>query len=294
MKKRFANLKTNKTYAEKKRGQSVLRQVAGPEPEKIRVDEALLILQIARSRSHGVDLVRRQLINFKSRPVLRPSKTILKSEMKDLSLVEGAENKLVSRAGEKLAGAAESFKLNFKDRVVLDVGSSTGGFTQYALNKGAKKVIAVEVGTNQMAPSLRLDSRVELHEKTDIRDFKTDQKIDIIVIDVSFISLTKILPSLLSLINKTNSKTNIIAMAKPQFEGQPNDLNGGVVKNSAIRRQLLKNLENWLLSSGFIIKFKQDSKLAGKKGNEERFYWLEVGVGSIYAKPSNPQAPLGR
>ena len=276
MKKRFANLKTNKTYAEKKRGQSVLHQATGPEPEKIRVDEALLILQIARSRSHGADLVRRQLINFKSRPVLRPSKTILKSEMKDLSLAEGAENKLVSRAGEKLAGAAESIKIDFKQKTVLDVGSSTGGFTQYALNKGAKKVIAVEVGTNQMAPSLRLDSRVELHEKTDIRDFKTDQKIDIIVIDVSFISLTKIMLSLKNLIKETESKTEIIAMAKPQFEGQPIDLNGGVVKNSAIRRQLLKNLESGLLNNGFIIKFKQDSKLAGKKGNEERFYWLNT------------------
>ena len=251
-----------------------MHQATGPEPEKIRVDEALLILQIARSRSHGADLVRRQLINFKSRPVLRPSKTILKSEMKDLSLAEGAENKLVSRAGEKLAGAAESIKIDFKQKTVLDVGSSTGGFTQYALNKGAKKVIAVEVGTNQMAPSLRLDSRVELYEKTDIRDFKTDQKIDIIVIDVSFISLTKIMLSLKNLIKETESKTEIIAMAKPQFEGQPSDLNGGVVKNSAIRRQLLKNLESWLLNNGFIIKFKQDSKLAGKKGNEERFYWL--------------------
>lgn len=272
MKKRFAKLKTNKTYAEKKRGQSVLHQKdVAMDPEKIRVDEALMLLKLVRSRSHGADLVRRKLVKFDGRDVLRPSKTILKTEINSLNLIEGAKNKLVSRAGEKLAGAAEHFKLNFKDKTVLDVGSSTGGFTQYALNNGAKKVLAVEVGTNQMASELRNNEKIELHEKTDIRDFKTNEKIDIVVIDVSFISLTKIMKSVLSLSNKD---TIIIAMAKPQFEGQPSDLNSGVVKNSAIRRQILKNLESWFINNGCIIKFKQDSSLAGKKGNEERFYWL--------------------
>jgi 23S rRNA (cytidine1920-2'-O)/16S rRNA (cytidine1409-2'-O)-methyltransferase len=272
MKKRFAQLKTNKTYAEKKRGQFILRQKGTDfNSEKIRVDEALMLLKLARSRSHGADLVRRKLVKFSSRNVLRPSKTILKTEIDLLNLVEGANNQLVSRAGEKLAGAAASFKLNFKDKTVLDVGSSTGGFTQYALNNGVKHVIAVEVGTNQMASEIRADGRVELHEKTDIRDFKTNQKIDIVVIDVSFISLTKIMPSVLNL---SSGYTQIIAMAKPQFEGQPSDLNSGVVKNSAIRRQILKNLENWFVNNGCVIKLKKDSSLAGKKGNEERFYWV--------------------
>jgi 23S rRNA (cytidine1920-2'-O)/16S rRNA (cytidine1409-2'-O)-methyltransferase len=113
-----------------------------------------------------------------------------------------------------------------------------------------------------MASEIRADGRVELHEKTDIRDFKTNQKIDIVVIDVSFISLTKIMPSVLNL---SSGYTQIIAMAKPQFEGQPSDLNSGVVKNSAIRRQILKNLENWFVNNGCVIKLKKDSSLAGKK-----------------------------
>jgi len=274
MKHRYRKLKLNKTYIEKKRGKSVFNQTDSSSPDYIRADEALFLLGLARSRSHGADLVRRSLVKFDNRPVLRPSKTIDKNHIAKLKLVAGANSSTVSRAGDKLSDASEAFKFSFNGKVVLDVGSSTGGFTQYALNNGAKKVIAVEVGTNQMVPELRFNEQVELHEKTDIRDFKTSQKIDVIVIDVSFISLTKILPSLLNLSKVTNSNPDILAMAKPQFEGQASDLNSGVVKNSAIRRQILKNLEDWLKLNNLVIKFKRDNQISGKKGNQERFYWL--------------------
>ena len=276
MKHRYRKLKLNKTYIEKKRGKSVFNQTDSSSPDYIRADEALFLLGLARSRSHGADLVRRSLVKFDNRPVLRPSKTIDKNHIAKLKLVAGANSSTVSRAGDKLADASEAFKFSFNGKVVLDVGSSTGGFTQYALNNGAKKVIAVEVGTNQMVPELRFNEQVELHEKTDIRDFKTSQKIDVIVIDVSFISLTKILPSLLNLSRATNYNPDILAMAKPQFEGQANDLNSGVVKNSAIRRQILKNLEDWLKLNNLVIKFKRDNQISGKKGNQERFYWLTL------------------
>lgn len=276
MKHRYRSLKLNKTYAEKRRGKSVFEQKNSSNANLIRADEALFISGLARSRSHGADLIRRGLVKFSGRPVLRPSKTIPSDDISALSLVSGIKSTSVSRAGEKLAAASEAFKFNFKDKVVLDVGSSTGGFTQFALSSGAKKVIAVEVGTNQMVPELRADERVELHEKTDIREFHTEQKIDVIVIDVSFISLTKILPSVLNLSRETGSNPDILAMAKPQFEGQPDDLNAGVVKNSAIRRQILKDLEQWLKLNGFVIKQKQDNSLTGKKGNQERFYWLSL------------------
>ena len=276
MKHRYRKLKLNKTYVEKKRGKSVFNQTDSSSPDYIRADEALFLLGLARSRSHGADLVRRSLVKFDNRPVLRPSKTIDKNHIAKLKLVAGANSSTVSRAGDKLADAAEAFRFSFDGKIVLDVGSSTGGFTQYALNNGAKKVIAVEVGTNQMVPELRFNEQVELHEKTDIRDFKTSQKIDVIVIDVSFISLTKILPSLLNLSRATNSNPDILAMAKPQFEGQANDLNSGVVKNSAIRRQILKNLEDWLKLNNLVIKFKRDNQISGKKGNQERFYWLTL------------------
>src|SRR5438552_731955 len=104
------------------------------------------------------------------------------------------DSQYVSRGALKLASVADVLELDFKGKTVLDVGSSTGGFSDYALQHGAVRVIAVEAGTGQMHPSLRDDPRIELHEKTDIRDFKTDQAIDLAVIDVSFISLRDILP----------------------------------------------------------------------------------------------------
>lgn len=176
----------------------------------------------------------------------------------------------VGRAGEKLAGAAAKLSLDFKNKVVLDVGSSTGGFTQYALSHAAAKVIAVDAGTEQLHPSLRLEQRVELHEKTDIRDFKTDETIDIILIDVSFVSLRQILPAVAGL---ASMDTQIAALLKPQFEAAAKDLNKGVVKNDSIRRRILKDFELWT-KKYFIIKAKADSDLPGTHGNRERFYLL--------------------
>ncbi|MGH7157279.1 MAG: TlyA family RNA methyltransferase [Candidatus Saccharimonadales bacterium] len=177
----------------------------------------------------------------------------------------------VSRAALKLASAADKLGLDFKDKTVLDVGSSTGGFTDYVLKRGAAKVIAVEVGTEQLHPSLRTNSKVELHEKTDIRDFKMDAKPDIILIDVSFISLRQILPAVSEIASKN---TQIVAMIKPQFETEPKDLNKGVIKNDSIRRQIFKDFESWA-KNYFIIKTKADSQVSGAKGNLERFYLLQ-------------------
>src|SRR5882724_9882209 len=115
----------------------------------------------------------------------------------------------VSRGALKLASVADKFGLDFSGKLVLDVGSSTGGFTDYALQHGAAKVIAVDVGTQQLHPSLRTHSRVELHEQTDIRNFKTQQTIDLIVIDVSFISLRLILPNVKPF---CDDKTQVVAM----------------------------------------------------------------------------------
>jgi 23S rRNA (cytidine1920-2'-O)/16S rRNA (cytidine1409-2'-O)-methyltransferase len=177
----------------------------------------------------------------------------------------------VSRGGNKLASIAEVFQLDFRDTIVLDVGSSTGGFTDYALQHGATKVIAVEAGVHQLHPSLRLNQRIELHEKTDIRDFpKPPLSIDLILIDVSFISLRDILPAVSRLANPT---TKIIAMVKPQFEAVAAEKNHGIVKNDHIRRLIFKDFESWVRSS-FVILQKADSKVAGSMGNVERFYLL--------------------
>jgi 23S rRNA (cytidine1920-2'-O)/16S rRNA (cytidine1409-2'-O)-methyltransferase len=185
-----------------------------------------------------------------------------------------SDEQYVSRAAYKLESVASSLGLNFKDKVVLDVGSSTGGFTDFALRHGAKKIIAVDSGTNQLHPSLRGDSRIELHEQTDIREFnKPKEQIDIVLIDVSFVSLRQILPSIVQLID---TKTQVISMFKPQFEASSqNQKNRGVVKNERIRRQIIKDFELWVQKL-FKIVGKSDSHLPGSKGNLERFYTLKL------------------
>lgn len=186
-------------------------------------------------------------------------------------VILNAEEQYVGRAGLKLASVASALKLDFRGKIVLDVGSSTGGFTDYALQHGAKKVYAVDVGTDQLHPTLRGDKRIELYEKTDIRDFYLDDKPDIVLIDVSFISLRQILPHIQD--NIADINTQIVAMVKPQFEAGEGTTNRGVIKNDSVRRQVLKDFEDWSRQY-FIVNDKRDSEIAGAKGNRERFYLM--------------------
>lgn len=179
----------------------------------------------------------------------------------------------VNRGYLKIEGAARAFNFDFKNKTVLDIGSSTGGFTEFALKNGAKKVIAVEKGSHQMKAPLRFDPRIDLHEKTDIFDFALSQEIDVVIADVSFLSLTKILYYLKKLPNKN---ADLLMMLKPQFEAREDQLNKGIVKNEKIRRAIIKNFEQWLKLNGFIIIKKRDNALAGKHGNVERFYYLKL------------------
>ena len=197
----------------------------------------------------------------------------------------------VSRAENKLAGAAQAFSYDFRGKTVLDIGSSTGGFTEYALLRGAKKVIAVEKGTRQMKAPLRFDPRIDLREKTDIfsvtrsslsRDqdnsndnkSKTETRIDTILADVSFISLKQVL--LHAKKQLATPQTDFLVMLKPQFEAKPFQLKNGIVKNETIRRDIIKDFEAWLKNNGFLIVNKRDNILAGKNGNLERFYFLKI------------------
>lgn len=183
-----------------------------------------------------------------------------------------ATEQYVSRAGLKLASVAKALGLDFRGKVMLDVGSSTGGFTDYALQHHARRVIAVEVGTNQLHPSLHGRPEIELHEQTDIRDVtKLSEMPDIVVIDVSFISLREILPTVARL---SGAQTQIIAMVKPQFEATASKFkHKGVIKNDRMRRDILKDFEDWARQH-FVVIDKADSEIAGSKGNLERFYAL--------------------
>jgi 23S rRNA (cytidine1920-2'-O)/16S rRNA (cytidine1409-2'-O)-methyltransferase len=183
-----------------------------------------------------------------------------------------AKEQYVSRAAFKLASVAQALKLDFQSKTVLDVGSSTGGFTEYALKHGAKKVIAVEVGKNQLHPSLHDHPQIELHEQTDIRNLQTlSETPDIVLADVSFISLREILPHVAKLSGK---QTQFAVMVKPQFEAGNGGLkHKGVVKNDKMRRAILKDFEMWAQLC-FVIEDKADSAVSGMKGNQERFYLM--------------------
>lgn len=234
---------------------------------KKRLDVALAQRGLAPTRSQAESYIKLGRVKVNGKILNKSS--ILVSE--DDALEIRGEEQYVGRAALKLASVAGKFKLDFKDKTVLDVGSSTGGFTDYALKRGAATVIAVDVGTGQLHPSLRTDSRVELHEKTDIRDFITDMVIDIVLIDVSFISLRQVLPAAARL---SAPGAQIVAMLKPQFEAGPKDVNKGVIKNDSVRRRIIKDFETWV-KDYFTIKNKSDSEVAGAKGNMERFYLLQ-------------------
>lgn len=197
---------------------------------------------------------------------------------KDFKSSKLAEDKtsadFVSRAEFKIQNAVEAFHYDFRGKAVLDIGSSTGGFTEYALSRGAKKVVAVEIGTNQMKAPLRFDPRIDLREKTDIFKVNSLENIDTIMGDVSFVSLKKVL--LHAKNHFVNPKTDFLMMLKPQFEAKPFQLKNGVVKNEKIRRDIIKDFENWLRINGFVVKGKRDNSLAGRNGNIERFYLLKV------------------
>lgn len=235
--------------------------------DKQRLDQALVARGLVATRSQAESYIKLGNVQVNGSIVTKPG-TLVGGEHK---IVFTAKEQYVSRAALKLASVAETLHVQFKDVVMLDVGSSTGGFTEYALRHGAKKVLAVEVGTNQMHPSLRDDPGIELHEKTDIRDFITDQQLDLVVADVSFISLREILPSVARLVSP---KADIIVMVKPQFEaGVSNLKHKGVIKNDRMRREILKGFEDWARQQ-FVIINKADSAVAGAKGNQERFYLL--------------------
>lgn len=234
---------------------------------KQRLDQLVFARGLAPSRSQAESWIRLGEVTVDGRVVLKPGHFV--DDTAEVKMT--AKEQYVSRAGLKLASVAAAFGADFTNKVVMDVGSSTGGFTDYALRHGAKKVFAVDVGTDQLHPSLRGNERIELHEKTDIRDFTPSETPDIVVIDVSFISLRQILPHVADI---SGPATQIYAMVKPQFEASKQQItSSGVIKNDSVRRTILKDFEMWTRRY-FLIKDKADSQVKGARGNLERFYCL--------------------
>lgn len=235
---------------------------------KQRLDQVLVTLGLVPTRSQAESYIKLGDVRVDGDIIMKPG-TFVRD---DAAIQLTAPEQYVSRAALKLASVAALLQIDFKGKVVLDVGSSTGGFTDYALQHGAVKAIDVEVGTNQLHPSLRDDPRIELHEQTDIRDVDALSAVpDVVVIDVSFISLREIVPAVVRL---SGPATVIVAMVKPQFEAVAANLkHKGVIKNDRMRRDILKDFESWVTEYCVIID-KADSSVTGAKGNQERFYTL--------------------
>ena len=238
---------------------------------KVRLDRVIVRLGLVNNLDQAEDSIRLGKVRINNQITTNVNYLLRTDDIKNVRVDSNQD--YVSRGGYKLASVAAKLDLNFKDRIILDIGSSTGGFTDYALQNGALKVIAVDAGTQQMDLSLRRNPKIELHEKTDIRDFKIEKNISFILIDVSFISIRKILYYLTGSINKN---TEIVAMVKPQFETNDNNIkHKGIIKNERIRRDILKDFENWV-KEYYVILEKADSLVSGTRGNTERFYLLKL------------------
>lgn len=238
---------------------------------KQRLDQLIVERELVPTRAKAQALIMAGRVKVDGK-MMDKAGFFLKPEV-EIEIIPGP--RYVSRAGAKLESVASKLKLNFRDKIVLDVGSSTGGFTDYTLQNGAKKVYAVDVGTHQLDPKLRVDTRVVSMEKTDIRNIDSlPDKPEIVVIDVSFISLRLVLPAVARLID---AGTQVIAMAKPHFEADRKtaSMHRGVIKNDTIRRKILKDLEGWFQANGWLVLDKADSEVAGAKGNIERFYLIK-------------------
>jgi 23S rRNA (cytidine1920-2'-O)/16S rRNA (cytidine1409-2'-O)-methyltransferase len=234
---------------------------------KQRLDQYLAQQGLVTTRSQAESYIKLGRVKVNKQTITKPSFLVSVSDEVKLATSE----RYVSRAGLKLASVADAFKLKFEGKTVLDVGSSTGGFTDYALQHGAGKVIAVDVGTDQLHPSLLGNPKIELHEKTDIRELQPEDAIDIVLIDVSFISLRDILPYIATIVS---GQAVIVAMVKPQFEaGKDGMKHKGVIKNERMRRDVLKSFESWA-QNRFVVLDKADSQVSGRHGNQERFYLL--------------------
>lgn len=235
----------------------------------MRLDQYLVKHQGIATRSKAQDLIRRKLVTVDG---VIAKKTGLDITNQNVILLK--DLLYVGRGAEKLLGAIFAFDISFKNKVVIDVGSSTGGFTDVALKHGAAHVYAYDVGKQQLDESLRKDARVSVHEETNFLTVSIP-KADIIMIDVSFISVIQILKHVHTF------KGEIIALIKPQFECGPKKMKHGVLKDKRMHRNILKSVLMETQALGFSIIGLKPSILKGKKGNQEYMMYIDGSQPSI-------------
>ena len=239
-------------------------------PVKIRLDVLLVERRLAPTRQRARALIMAGKVCVDDRTVDKPGTRIAASSTIRLRV---PDHPYVSRGGVKLEGALDDLSVDVTGLDCLDIGSSTGGFTDCLLRHGAARVVAVDVGTNQLDWSLRNDPRIEVHEQTDIRTFDgqaAGPPFSLAVIDVSFISLRLVLPPAVPLVQPGG---HILAMLKPQFEvGRERVGKGGVVKDDAVRAEAIAEVREFAEGLGLQYLGGADSRIRGaKKGNLEHF-----------------------
>ena len=238
---------------------------------KIRLDQHIMELGLAGSRNRAQELIKEGLVLLNGKICNKPAKEILTGARVSIE----QQQQWVSRAGKKLFEALQSFDVNVEGKTALDVGSSTGGFTQVLLYKGAEKITSVDVGTEQLHSSLRNIARISVLEKTDIRDISSRLKesFDIVVVDVAFISISKIIKDIELVARKGG---NIILLYKPQFEvGKRNISKNGVVKKEIDTQKILGHFLKSLEKSSLNFVKCRKAYITGKKGNQEIFVHLK-------------------
>lgn len=244
--------------------------------KKKRLDQLLVEKKTVRSRSHARSLIMSGRVLVDNQPVDKAG-TLVREDA--LISVKNSDLRYVSRGGFKLEGAIKDFNLDVMDQTCLDVGASTGGFTDCLLQNGAKKVFAVDVGYGQLAWKLRTDPRVVTIERTNIRYMKPDalpESVDLVTIDVSFISLKKTVPQVVQFMKK---QASIVALIKPQFEvGKGYVGKGGVVRDPLLHSKVIRELIDFFHQKGFACESVVPSPLRGPKGNKEFFILLKSSV----------------
>ncbi len=242
-------------------------EVGQAKAKKLRIDQILVERGLAESRAKAQAYIMAGLVTVGDQKVDKPGQKYLNDIAVNL---KGKDHPWVSRGGIKLDHALDHFDIAVTDMVAIDVGSSTGGFTDVMLSRGAVKVYAVDSGTNQLAWKLRQDERVVVHEQTSARILTAEhipEEVDLIVCDASFISLTKVLERPLTF---AKPGAQLVALIKPQFEAERADVGkGGVVRDPAVHDLVCEKISNWLTKSGWAVQGVATSPITGPKGNVE-------------------------
>jgi 23S rRNA (cytidine1920-2'-O)/16S rRNA (cytidine1409-2'-O)-methyltransferase len=244
-------------------------------PRRTRVDAELVRRGLARSRQQAAELIGAGKVSIDGMPAIKPGTAVAVTAA--LKVADDAERSWVSRGAHKLLGALGVFGIDVEGRRCLDAGASTGGFTEVLLDRGAREVVTVDVGYGQLAWSLRSDSRVVVIERTNVRELTPDTidgKVDAIVADLSFISLTTVLPALTGC---ATPGADIVPMVKPQFEvGKGQVGAGGVVHSPELRASAVLRVARRADELGWHAVGVTPSPLPGPSGNVEYFLWLRA------------------